>query len=60
MKERGFWNFLNSPLAEMFFREDYISVNVEKCNLERIKKLFEDFVKIDPTKVNINIVRGDC
>lgn len=46
--------------ATMYFYNDLISVETCKNDLNKVKKLFEDFVKICPIRVRIRIVRGDC
>lgn len=56
---REFW-YGRNILARIYFHDDYISANCEKCNLKRVKRLFEDFVKVNPIKINIKVEKGDC
>ena len=61
LRRKGFNDWIwGIYLATIYFFDDGISVHVEKCNLNLVKRLFEDYTKVNPVHVKIQIERGDC
>jgi hypothetical protein len=54
-EKSNFLSFLNIDIAKIFFYEDWISVHINEENLKRVKKLFEDFIKINKVRVVLHV-----